>query len=71
MDQTLEIFIEQLLSDEELRQSFFRNPRATLRLAGDWGMPLCDSEIQALLSTTPSLWDRIAEDLIDRLQRAA
>ena len=40
MEQTLDLFIHELEMDEELRQAFFRNPRETLRLAADWGLPL-------------------------------
>ena len=71
MDQTIDIFIEQLLNDEELRESFFRHPRQTVRLASDWGLPLSDSEIAALLAIEPAWWNRIAAQLIDRLQHAA
>lgn len=71
MDQAIDIFIEQLLNDEELRDSFFRHPRQTLRMAGDWGLPLSDSEVAALLAVEPSLWNRIAAQLIDQLQPAA
>ncbi|PWT83156.1 MAG: hypothetical protein C5B57_07430 [Blastocatellia bacterium] len=63
MEQTFEIIIDQLVADEEFRHCFLRNPRGTLRLADDWGLPLCDSEIRSLMSTGPSVWDRFAEEL--------
>ena len=71
MAQTVDIFIDELMGDEELRYRFLRSPRATLRHAAEWCLPLSDSEIQALLSMDPSLWDRIAEQLCSRLQEAA
>ena len=71
IQQSLEIFIDELVMDEELRQSFFRNPRKTLRLAADWGLPLSDSEICALLATNRSFWDQVVEALDVRLQQAA
>jgi len=71
MKQTFEIFINELVSDEELRTSFLSSPRRTLELAGDWGLPLCDSEIRSLIAAEPSIWDRVAEELDSRLQAAA
>ena len=71
MSQTLDIFIDELLADEELRFNFFRNPRRMRWLAEQWELPLTDSEIQALIAMDPSLWDRIAEQLCSRLQQAA
>ena len=71
MDQTIEIFIDQLVTDEEFRHMFLRHPRRTLRMAGDWGLPLSDREISALLAIEPALWDRVAEALIDRLRGGA
>lgn len=71
MEQTFEIFIDHLLADEELRDSFLRSPRQTLRLAAEWGLPLCDSEIQSLIATGQSVWERVAEELDCRLQDAA
>lgn len=71
MEQTFEIFIDELASDEELRHSFLANPRRTLMSADDWGLPFCDSEIRSLLATEQSVWDRLAEELDARLQQAA
>jgi hypothetical protein len=71
MEQTFEILIDELVSDEELRRSFFASPRRTLQLADEWGLPLCDSEIRSLITTDQSVWDRVAEELDSRLQRAA
>lgn len=71
MEQTLNLFIHELDSDEELRQAFFRNPRKTLRLAADWGLPLSDTEVMALLGTDHGFWDRVLEGLGDRFQEAA
>ena len=42
MEQTFEILINELVADEEFRDSFLRNPRRALHLAGDWGLPLCE-----------------------------
>lgn len=69
--QSLEIFIDELMADEELRDSFLRSPRKTLALAGEWGLPLSESEIHSLMATDPSVWNRVAEELGTRLQEAA
>jgi hypothetical protein len=71
IQQSLEIFIGELAVDEELRASFFCNPRKTLRLAADWGLPLSDTEVGALLGANQSFWDQVLEGLDDRLQAAA
>ena len=71
MEQTIAIFIDHLVADEEFRHDFLRNPRRTLRLADEWGLPLSDSEIRSLIATEPAVWDRVAEELDDRLQQAA
>ena len=71
MEQTFEIMIEQLVADEEFRHVFLRNPWKLLRSADDWGLPLCDSEIQSLISTTPAAWDEVAAEVCARLQKAA
>jgi len=71
MEQTIAIFIDHLVADEEFRHDFLRNPRRTLRLADEWGLPLSDSEISALIATDSAVWERVAEELDDRLQQAA
>ncbi len=71
MDQNLDIFIDQLVADDEFRHCFIRNPRKTFGIAEDWALPLSDSEISALIAIEPALWDRVAEELIDRLEQAA
>jgi hypothetical protein len=70
MDQTFSIFIDELTADEELRYSFLRSPRGTLRMASEWGLPLCDSEISSLIAIDPSIWERVAETLMDRTQES-
>jgi hypothetical protein len=64
-----EILISELMTDEELRDAFLRDPESTLRTADDWGVPLCDSELQQL--RTPARWQRLAEQLAGRLAAAA
>ena len=71
IEQTVDLFIYELQTDEELREAFFRNPWKTLRLAADWGLPLSDTEVMALLGVGHGFWDRVLEGLDDRLQDAA
>src|SRR5262245_61886282 len=40
--ETFEILIGELMADDELRESFLRDPDYTLRIAGDWALPLSD-----------------------------
>ena len=71
MQQSIDIFIDELVADEEFREAFLRSPRKTLQFAGDWGLPLCESEIRSLMSIDPSVWDSVVEELDDRLGQAA
>ena len=71
MRQSIEIFIEELVTDEEFREAFLRSPRKTLQFAADWGLPLSESEIGSLMSIDRSVWDRVVEELDVRLQEAA
>jgi len=71
MRQSIEIFIEELVTDEEFREAFLRSPRKTLQFAADWGLPLSESEIGSLMNIDRSVWDRVVEELDVRLQEAA
>ena len=70
MNQTFDIFIDQLVEDEDLRHAFIRGPRKNLGMADQWALPLSDNEISALIAMEPALWERVAEEFIDRLQAA-
>jgi hypothetical protein len=71
MEHTLDILVGELASDDELRHAFFRNPRRTLLQREEWALPLSDSEVWELLTTTLLVWNRLAEQLGVRLQQAA
>jgi hypothetical protein len=71
MERTLDIFIDELVTNEEFRDSFLRSPVRTLKSANEWGLPFCDSEIRRLLAAKTSVWDHIAEELDERLRVAA
>ena len=71
MQRSIEILIGKLVTDEEFRRAFLRDPKATLDLAEEWGIALSPYEIRALLSTDQGLWDRVADELDVRLQKAS
>lgn len=62
VQRSLEILIDELSADEEFRASFFRSPFKTLRAAGkEWGVPLSETEIHALIASGHHLWERVAD----------
>ena len=71
MQRSIEILIGKLATDEEFRAAFLRDPRRTLDEASEWGLALTEFEVRALLATNQSLWDRIADELDGRLQKAS
>ena len=71
VDRSLEIFMDELVADEEFRQFFFRSPLNTLRHAREWGLPLSDSEIGSLVASGSYVWDRVADALDSQLLEAA
>lgn len=71
MHRSIEILIGRLVTDEEFRVAFRRDPRAALADADAWGLELTASEVRALLATDHLLWDRVAEQVDARLQKAS
>jgi hypothetical protein len=67
----VETLIGRLITDEELRTSFLRNPEAALRQLCERGFELSATELAALISTNRELWQRAAELLDPRLQKAS
>jgi len=63
LEASLEILIDELTADDELRDAFFRNPHRTLRLASDWGLPLSDSEVRLLRLHANKVWNAVAQSL--------
>jgi hypothetical protein len=71
VQRSIEVLIGRLITDEDFRRFFVADPDGALVAAGDWGLSFSQSEITALVATDSSLWDRVA-DLIDpRLQKAS
>lgn len=68
---SFEILVGELMTDEELRDSFLRDPEQTLRLASDWALPLSESELRSLRAPAYRLRDRVADELEARFAAAA
>jgi hypothetical protein len=66
---TVQSLIGQIVTDEELRQRFVRQPLETLTTLRDQGVELTASEIEALVDTDKQLWNATAARIHPRLQR--
>jgi hypothetical protein len=71
LQRSIEILIGRLVTDEDFRREFQEDPDGTLRRATEWGLSLSDFEIRALVATDCTLWDRIADEVDGRLQKAS
>lgn len=66
MEQSLEILIDELMSDDELRLAFLRSPYRTLQAGSEWAMPLTDNERRALCRSRYPVWERVTDALRSR-----
>ena len=71
MQRSIEILIGRLITDEDFRRSFMRDPRSTLERVAGLGLELSPCETLALMATDPALWDRVANEIDARLQKAS
>ena len=69
MHRHIELLIGRLVTDQEFRRAFERDPRQALIDAEQWGLALTPVEVSALLATDHTLWDRVASELDARLQK--
>ncbi len=67
---SVEIMIGRLITDEALRAAFLRDPGGLLSSFADEGHPLTSVEIAALRATPADLWQRTADAIDPRLQKA-
>lgn len=67
----VEAVIGRLITDEQFRAAFLADPAGTLTTLTEHGMDLTPVEIAALVATDPALWERAAESLDARLQKAS
>ena len=65
------MLIGRLITDEQFRSEFLVNPEAILTGLSDRGLQLSRTEISALVNTDPALWERIADAIDPRLQKAS
>jgi hypothetical protein len=68
---SIEMVIGRLVTDDEFRVTFSRDPHHALAEVLERGMHLTHSEIGALIATEPTLWGHVAEQIDPRLQRAS
>ena len=71
MQRCIEMIIGRLITDEDFRRHFVADPKAALAEAGAWGLQFSQSEIAALINTDTELWEKVADQLDPRLQKAS
>jgi hypothetical protein len=67
---SIELFIGRLITDEGFREAFIHNPGEAIRAFVDAGSELTVVEIAALLATRADFWERVADQVDPRLQKA-
>ena len=67
----VEIIVGKLATDEDFRRLFRSDPDRAVRELMDRGTELTPSEVAALLSTDVGVFERVAEALDPRLQKAS
>ena len=67
----IEVVIGRLLTDEDFRQTFVRNPQRALVELLERGTLLSNAEIAALVGVDGAVWAQMAEQIDPRLQKAS
>lgn len=67
----VEMLIGRLVTDDQFRSEFLRDAEATLKALCESGLDLSRTEIAALLNTDRTLWERTADAIDPRLQKAS
>ena len=68
---SIELFIGRLITDEGFREAFIHNPGGAIRVFVDAGSELTTVEVAALLATRADVWERVADQVDPRLQKAS
>lgn len=68
---SIEMVIGRLVTDEEFRETFMGDPVHALTQLLEQGTHLTRAEITALVATDSELWERVAEQVDERLQKAS
>ena len=71
MQRCIEVLIGRLITDEDFRRLFVQDPDRALLAAGDCGLSFSQSEVAALVATDSRLWDKVADQINPRLQKAS
>jgi hypothetical protein len=71
VQRSIEVLIGRLITDEEFRKAFVKDPHGALAAADDWGLQLSHHEIAALVATERTLWGQVADRIDPRLQKAS
>lgn len=71
IQQSLDILVDELVANDELRQQFFQHPYATMRDAAEWGIPLTDREVEGLCVGQAPIWILVMDALNKRFPLAA
>lgn len=67
----VERIVGRLVTDEDFRRDFHTNPERVVRSLADRGLELTRAELDALVTLDPSTFDRFADSLDPRLQKAS
>lgn len=67
----IEMLIGRLITDEDFRRAFEKDPKQTLIDLCDLGVELTETEIASLVNTDPALWERAAGSVDPRLQKVS
>ena len=67
----IEMLIGRLITDDQFRFEFLQDPAGTLAALRERGFDVSPTEMAALIETDPALWERTAEALDPRLQKAS
>jgi hypothetical protein len=67
----IEMLIGRLITDEQFRSEFMRDPEQMLLHLSARGLELSRTEVAALLNTDPELWARTADAIDPRLQKVS
>jgi len=68
---SIEMIVGRLVTDEEFRASFLRDPYQALVDLIDRGTHLSHTDLAALMATDEALWNQVAGRVEPRLQKAS
>ena len=68
---TVQLIVGRLVTDEEYRLNFLRDPMHALTMLRDQGVELTAAEVDALIRTDRTLWNDAAARIDPDLQRSS